>query len=99
MAKYVSKILADPAIVDAYRITEVTREIIQEDGNEIERFNLLFDEAGPDNVPHSATEEMRARIEPQPGDYMVVQADGYAYLNPKDVFERKYAPLQEGAIV
>ena len=24
--------------------------------------------------------------------YVVVQSDGYVYLNPKDVFERKYQP-------
>ena len=24
------------------------------------------------------------------GDYWVIQPDSYVYLNPKDVFERKY---------
>jgi translation initiation factor IF-1 len=33
---------------------------------------------------------MIARIAPQPGDYVVTQSDGYVYLNPKEVFERKY---------
>jgi hypothetical protein len=27
------------------------------------------------------------------GDYVVTQEDGYMYLNPKDVFERKYRRL------
>jgi hypothetical protein len=34
---------------------------------------------------------MCARYYPKPGDYLVTQADGYMYLNPKDVFERKYS--------
>jgi hypothetical protein len=35
---------------------------------------------------------MMARFKPQPGEYWVRQADGYIYLNPKEVFERKYSP-------
>lgn len=35
---------------------------------------------------------MISRMLPKPGDYVVTQEDGYVYLNPKDVFERKYAP-------
>jgi hypothetical protein len=31
-----------------------------------------------------------ARYTTQVGDYYVVQADGYVYVNPKYVFERKY---------
>lgn len=38
---------------------------------------------------------MLARMDPKPGDYWVTQADGYVYLNPKDVFERKYQPVPE----
>jgi len=38
----------------------------------------------------TATPEMTARMLPKPGDYWVVQADDYVYLNPKDVFQRKY---------
>jgi hypothetical protein len=34
-----------------------------------------------------------ARFIPQAGDYWVIQEDGYVYLNPKDVFERKYGPV------
>jgi len=39
-----------------------------------------------------ATPEMTSRMTPVVGDYWVVQSDGYAYLNPKNVFERKYSP-------
>lgn len=41
-----------------------------------------------------ATAAMMARMSPVPGDYWVIQADGYAYLNPKDVFLRKYRPIE-----
>lgn len=34
---------------------------------------------------------MIARYIPRKGDYLVKQSDGYVYLNPKDVFERKYS--------
>lgn len=33
---------------------------------------------------------MTARYFPAEGDYLVIQEDGYKYLNPKEVFERKY---------
>lgn len=33
---------------------------------------------------------MTARYIPKEGDYVVTQSDGYVYLNPKEVFERKY---------
>lgn len=39
------------------------------------------------------TEEMMARHCPQVGDYLVEQEDGYVYINPKAVFERKYRAL------
>lgn len=38
------------------------------------------------------TPGMTSRISPKIGDYVVIQADGYVYLNPKEVFERKYSP-------
>lgn len=34
-----------------------------------------------------------ARYTPIAGDYWVTQDDGYEYVNPKDVFERKYAKV------
>lgn len=42
-----------------------------------------------------ADRTMIARYIPQPGDYLVTQSDGYVYLNPKEVFERKYSIVQE----
>lgn len=44
-----------------------------------------------------ANHGMLARYSPVPGDYLVTQDDGYQYVNPKDVFERKYAKIT-GAI-
>lgn len=37
-----------------------------------------------------ATPAMCSRYTPKEGDYLVTQSDGYQYLKPKDVFERKY---------
>lgn len=39
--------------------------------------------------------EMLARMIPEIGDYLVIQEDGYTYLNPKEVFERKYSKMEE----
>ena len=71
------KYKANPVIVDAYRII----------GNE--RLCLQL-ENGQDFHP---TVEMIARITPEVGDYLVIQEDGYEYLNPKEVFERKYSKV------
>ena len=35
---------------------------------------------------------MLARMIPVVGDYWVIQSDGYEYVNPREVFERKYSP-------
>lgn len=51
-----------------------------------------------DGSVKTAYPAMLSRITPQLGDYWVIQsqADGeYEYLNPKDVFERKYEPVEE----
>lgn len=40
-----------------------------------------------------ANSSMTARYVPVAGDYLVTQEDGYEYLNPKDVFERKYSTI------
>lgn len=37
------------------------------------------------------TKEVTAQYVPVVGDYVVIQEDGYTYVNPKDVFERKYS--------
>lgn len=46
--------------------------------------------ATSDGQNRLATSEMQARYIPKAGDYWVIQSDGYEYLNPKEVFERKY---------
>lgn len=38
---------------------------------------------------------MLARFTPAAGDFVVTQADGYVYINPRDVFLRKYHPTLE----
>jgi len=43
----------------------------------------------------TATPEMTARYTPEPGDMWVIQEDGYIYINPRAVFERKYSPAYE----
>ncbi len=44
-----------------------------------------------------ATKGMISRFIPSEGDYWVIQSDGYVYLNPKDVFERKYSSIPGAA--
>ena len=38
---------------------------------------------------------MTARYQPKIGDYLVRAEDGYEYLNPANVFERKYSEVKE----
>jgi len=72
------KYIANPVEVQARKILEV---------NETPSQITLKLEDGELFVP---THGMLARMTPVVGDYVVTQADGYIYLNPKDVFERKY---------
>ena len=76
------KYIANPVEVDAVKITAYGQ--IQEDGS----LHLALE----NGENFTATKEMMSRMLPQPGDYVVTQSDGYIYLNPKDVFERKYHP-------
>ena len=73
------KYVANPVIVDAYKIKEISkyRGLHLENGEYV-----------------TATKEMISRIAPKVGDYWVIQEDGYIYLNPKEVFERKYSPVE-----
>lgn len=89
------KYQANPVIVDAHRIVSVgpilgCRTFFPDGHDEPEGSQHLALENGESAI---ATAEMRSRMEPQPGDYWVIQSDGYVYLNPKDVFERKYAAV------
>lgn len=77
------KYIANPVEVDAFKIVGVG------DPNADCTVNLALDN-GENEI---ATIEMMSRMKPQPGDYWVIQSDGYIYLNPKEVFERKYRPV------
>lgn len=76
------KYVANPVIVDAFRI-----EKIQNTGG---RSDALILDNGDEVIPG---EGMTSRYNPVVGDYWVIQSDGYVYLNPKDVFERKYSAI------
>lgn len=79
------KYVAKPVIVDAYKIVEI-ENIVNSNA-----LNLVL-ENGNDVV---ATEEMTARMIPLVDDYWVIQSDGYVYLNPKHVFEKKYSLIED----
>lgn len=81
------KYIANPIIADAWPIIELS---LLNGGGAV----LILE--GHSSV--QVTAAMLARFtedgkELVPGDYFVKQADGYAYLNPKEVWERKYRPL------
>jgi hypothetical protein len=82
------KYQANPVIVDAFKIVSVG-EPSAHDGIGWWSVNLALDNG--ENV--TADYKMLARYVPAADDYWVVQSDGYIYLNPKDVFERKYSPV------
>lgn len=73
------KYIARPVEVEAFGITGIGG--LHETGRVLQLENLETVVATPD---------MMARMSPTVGDYWVIQSDGYVYLNPKDVFERKY---------
>ena len=74
------KYIANPIEVDAERISEVL-------ASTGETPMILKLESGKLYSPNAG---MLARMTPIAGDYVVTQSDGYVYLNPKEVFERKY---------
>lgn len=76
---------SNPVIVDAFKIVDVS-EMDNQD-------NVLCALDNDKNVV--ADKGMTARYRPKDGEYWVIQSDGYIYLNPKDVFERKYTPLAD----
>jgi len=84
------KYRANPVEVDAWVITAVKTYI--------ESTNHFLTLRG-ETTDVAVGPEMTARMKPVPGDYYVKQADGYVYLNPKEVFERKYSALPEVALV
>lgn len=80
------KYQANPVIVEALRIEEVMGTLPSG------HTGLVLE----DNGWHLATQEQTARMKPVVGDYVVTQEDGYVYLNPRDVFQRKYSPVTIG---
>jgi hypothetical protein len=78
------KYVANPVIVDAYKIISI-HPMNKDDKHK----NLTLD----NDTVVMATPEMLARIDLEIGDYWIIQSDGYIYLNPKEVFEKKYSPL------
>jgi hypothetical protein len=83
------KHLANPVIVEAWKIVAV-RKAVSGPSFPGKAMTITLEGAGDRN----ATPEMLARHMPVPGDYWVRQEDGYEYINPKQVFERKYRPLE-----
>ena len=51
-----------------------------------------------DGTWHTLDAAMISRYTPVIDDYIVIQEDGYKYVNPKDVFERKYSPIEENNV-
>src|SRR5690349_10833968 len=80
------KYIANPVVVDAWVITRVG----EKDSYHGRRLQFLGRE------PFYAHAAMLARIKVQPGDYLVKTEDGYLYLNPGDVFEKKYRLAEKG---
>lgn len=77
------KYLANPVEVEAHKIVSV--------GHRQDAIGIDLALENGENV--HADNQMLARMTPVEGDYWVIQSDGYIYLNPKDVFERKYSQM------
>ena len=92
------KYQAKPVIVDAFEIAVVQK---LEDGRFLCKFvlpdlNTALNSSEP--AVGMATPDMTSRMVPKAGDYWIIQSDGYVYLNPKEVFERKYGPVDPNAL-
>ena len=84
------KYVANPVIVTAFKITDIGK--CQVDNCEIKHNKVILLENGQ---PKIVSHDMLCRFDLQVGDYWVQQEDGYVYLNPKEVFERKYSKVEE----
>lgn len=78
--------VANPVVVEALKIADIRK--VPDD------VLVLTFEDGTDYYPEQANPGMLARYIPVVGDYLVIQEDGYVYLNPKNVFERKYSKME-----
>lgn len=85
--------IARPIPVNATRILEVTDITERREGYGQSCPDLML--CLEDGRNYTASSSMTSRYVPVPGDYLVTQEDGYEYLNAKEVFERKYAPIGE----
>ena len=72
--------IARPIQVDAFEISSIVGPIVELSNKQV----------------RIVTPEMSSRYTPVVGDYWVIQDDGYEYVNPKHVFERKYARVMGG---
>lgn len=75
------KYTAKPVEVEAFRIVDIYD--VPSDGS----IHLITE----DNKRRVASPSMVSRYTPIKGDYWVIQSDGCEYVNPKDVFDRKYS--------
>lgn len=94
------KYIANPVEVDAFVIRDVApasrmSATILKVGDVTEVVPDGFLVKCEDGVVRHATKEMCARTVPGPGDFWVIQEDGYAYLNPREVFLRKYSQKED----
>ncbi len=85
------KYQANPVIVDAFKIVETTE--MDNEGNMQIKLDGGYTGLTTADGYLIIGKELTARMCPLEDDYYVIQSDGYAYLNPKDVFERKYSPI------
>ena len=84
------KYIANPVEVEAFSIVKIHRPKDRgKDGHPSMGGDNVVVEV-EDQKCHVVDKGMLARMTPKIGDYLVIQSDGYEYLNPKDVFERKY---------
>lgn len=90
------KAVANPVVVDYFVIKAFQPADVMNNPLQSRARILVEDPSAPDGTGSrliSLDPAMLSRINPVAGDYYVVQQDGYAYLNPKDVFETKYSKL------
>jgi hypothetical protein len=88
--------IANPVRVIATAILEVTDITDRSKGRGQSSPDLMLRLA--DGRNYKADISMTSRYVPVAGDYLVTQEDGYEYLNPKDVFERKYRAIDDNAM-
>ena len=86
------KYQANPVIVDAVKIVDLGQP---SSACGVYGFCHVATEDGQNRL---GTPEIVSRMTPVPGDYWVIQSDGYEYLNPADVFQRKYSPVTESGV-